>query len=192
MKIIALSLSVVKKGRRMQQKTFDPRSSKVTNPFVQAYLEKQAGKAKPIGDRQKVVNIILSGVLFLNFAVLGALVWTSRANLVTELTGGEEQNTAMGEAMAKIKQLEINLQAMSANVEFHKNAYYKLEQEHETMKAALARVVPAENMKETLANYPNAQFTPAMQAVETQSAQAVQAAREAAVAAQQLPLTNGQ
>ena len=171
----------------MQQKTFDPRSSKVTNPFVQAYLEKQAGKAKPIGDRQKVVNIILCGVLFLNFAVLGALVWTSRSNLVTELTGGEEQNVVLGEAMAKIKQLEINLQAMSANIEFHKNAYYKLEQEHETMKAALARVVPAENVKDTLANYPNAQFTPAQQSVETQSAQAVQAAREAAVAAQQSP-----
>jgi hypothetical protein len=174
-----------------QNKGFNPRSTKVTNPFVQAYLEKQAEKAKPVGDRQKIVNIVLGAVLVLNLTVLGILGWSARTTIVPHIMGGSsDQDMALGEAMSKIKQLEISVQNMRNNVEFHKNAYFKMEQEHETMKAALARALPAENLRETLASYPNALplVTPdaATQALETaQSVQAVQAARDAAVAAQQ-------
>lgn len=176
----------------MQKSTFNPRSTKVTNPFVQAYLEKQADKAKPIGDRQKIVNIVMGAVLVLNLTVLGMLGWSARTTIVPHFMGGssEQADATMGDAMSKIKQLEISVQNMRGSVEFHKNAYYKLEQEHETMKAALARAMPMENLRETLASYPNALplVTPdaATQAAETaQSTQAVQAARDAAVAAQQ-------
>jgi hypothetical protein len=143
------------KGLRVQKKTFDPRSSKVLNPFVQAYVEKQTQKAKPIGDRQKIVNILFSAVLAINIVVLGIVVWSSRTTIVPELTGTESQSeTAMGEAMAKIKALEINIQYMRNSIEYHKNAYFKLEQEHETMKAALARAVTPDSGRESASNYP--------------------------------------
>lgn len=156
------------KGYRVQKKTFDPRSTKVTNPFVQAYVEKQTQRAKPIGDRQKLVNILFSAVLMINVVVLGIVVWSSRTTIVPELTGTESQSdTAMGEAMTKIKALEINLQSMRNSIEYHKNAYFKLEQEHETMKAALGRAVTPDGSAIAL-SYPvpvQLNPTPAIEAV---------------------------
>ncbi len=180
-------------GAFPQKKVFDPRSTRVTNPFVQAYLEKQADKAKPIGDRQKIVNIILTSIIVLNLTMLGILAWSNRTTIMPQFMGGgsaESADTAMGQAMSRIKDLEVNLQNMRASVEFHKNAYFKLEQEHETMKAALARALPQENLKDTFQSYPNAAPLnvpdAATQAADNaQSTQTVQQAREAAVAAQQ-------
>src|SRR5579862_411447 len=167
---------------QMPKATFDPRSSRVANPFVQAYLEKQSAKAKPIGDRQKVVNLILTTVLALNLAVLGVFAWSARSSIVPQLTGATEQDATMGEAMARIKSLEVTLQNMRNSVEFHKNAYYKLEQEHETLKAAVARVVPAENFKETFANYggtlPVTSDSATQASENAQSEKAVHAARD--------------
>src|SRR5205823_908823 len=94
--------------------------------------------------------------------VLGMVAWSARTTIVPQLLGGNDQSdTSMGEAIARIKQLEISLQNMRTSVEYHKNAYFKLEQEHETMKAALARSLPAENLKDLLGAYPNsAPLTP--------------------------------
>jgi len=175
----------------MQKKTFDPRCSKVNNPFVQAYIEKQEVKSKPIGDRQKIVNILFGAVLVMNVAVLSMVIWSQRSSIMPEITGAVQADTTMGEAMLKLKQLEVNLQNMRTCVEFHKNAYFKLEQEHETMKAALARTVPADNQKDVSSNYPTP--TALVTAVNAEVVAPVPSVvRETTVAAQLAPTANGQ
>ena len=139
------------------KKTFDPRHKGMANPFVQAYLEKQAEKSKPLSERQKLINVLLLAGLVLNLSVLGIVGWSTHANHETAVTTAiateGDQALSMGEAMERIRALDANVQNMRSAVEFHKNAYFKLEQDHETLKSVLAQIVPAGNEKDLAANY---------------------------------------
>ena len=139
------------------KKTFDPRNKGMANPFVQAYLEKQAEKSKPLSERQKLINVLLLSGLVLNLSVLGIVGWSTHATHETAVTTAiateGDQALSMGEAMERIRALDANVQNMRSAVEFHKNAYFKLEQDHETLKSVLAQIVPAGNEKDLAANY---------------------------------------
>ena len=139
------------------KKTFDPRHKGMANPFVQAYLEKQAEKSKPLSERQKLINVLLLAGLVLNLSVLGIVGWSTHATHETAVTTAiateGDQALSMGEAMERIRALDANVQNMRSAVEFHKNAYFKLEQDHETLKSVLAQIVPAGNEKDLAANY---------------------------------------
>lgn len=139
------------------KKTFDPRNKGMLNPFVQAYLEKQAEKSKPLSERQKLINLLLVAGLALNLSVLGIVGWsghsTNKAAIATSIAAEGDQALSMGEAMERIRALDANVQSMRSAVEFHKNAYFKLEQDHETLKSVLAQVVPVGSEKDLAANY---------------------------------------
>ena len=79
---------------------------------------------------------------------------------------------------------------MRSSVEFHKNAYFKLEQDHETLKSVLAQVVPAGNEKELMSN--NWQRSLAMQTLPNprlESSEAHDAIRQAQAIQQAAPDT---
>lgn len=129
--------------QQTQKKSFDPRSSRVVNPFVQAYLEKQEEGKKPLTERQKVINLLLVFGLALNLTVMGFIAIQMKHQQVQTAQPAIEDVVTLGEAMEKIRQLDAAMQTMRTNVEFHRNAYYKLEQDHETLKSAMAQVMPS-------------------------------------------------
>jgi hypothetical protein len=138
---------------RMQKKALDPRKSSAA--FVQAHLEKHTVREAPISDPQKIVNLFLAAGLVVNMVVVILVFSTSHATAIPQAALPDE-GMSIGDAMQKIQVLEASVQNMRNCVEFHKNAYYKLELEHETMKAAVSRITAAENSKGTLVNYPSA------------------------------------
>jgi hypothetical protein len=168
-----------------QKKGYDPRCAKVSNPFVEAYLEKQTQKSRPVGDRQSTINWIFGMLLVANIVAVVFVISATRSTVVTQQAAASDQTMTMAEAMEKIHQLEQTCVQMRNAVEFHKNAYFKMEQEHESMKAALARVVPAEKVKEVFANYSSSPVQE--QPAPDENEQAVQTARDAAVTAQLAP-----
>lgn len=176
----------------MQKKTnFDPRCTKMVNPIVQAYLDKQETKTRPIGDRQLVVNWVLGTLLALNLVVVSLVAWSMRNSIIPEFASSDHALT-MHDAMARINALDTNLQQMRMSIEYHKNAYYKLEQEHETFKFAVSRVLPMENPKEVLSHYTSEPTSAVKIPNESASESLVQnmqlqSAREAVLAAQQSP-----
>ena len=140
----------------MQKKAFDPRA-KVANPFVQAYVEKQAQKTRPIGEAQSFVNVLLICGMVINFFVLLLVGWSRPPSIPTagsRSPSGAGDNLPLADAVARIQQLEATFATMQSNVEFHKNAYYKLEGDYENMKAAMARIQNGNDSRVDLSAYP--------------------------------------
>lgn len=173
--------------QQTQKKPFDPRSNRVLNPFVQAYLEKQEEGKKPLTERQKVINLLLLFGLALNLTVMGFMAIQMR-HPQAQAVGQPSLDDAvtMGEAMDKIRQLDAALQTMRTNVEFHRNAYYKLEQDHETLRSAIAQSMPVSGEKEMASIYATksiaAQPLPNQQ---LESAEAQEALKQAQIQATQ-------
>ena len=110
----------------LQKKTFDPRNRGMVNPIVQAYLEKQTERSKPLSERQKLINVFLAAGLALNVVVLGIVALNMRSNseaaASTTAIADNNQALTMAEAMERIQSMDASIQNMRSSVEFHKSS----------------------------------------------------------------------